>query len=179
MALKPAEKEFVDEGGARILIRTQQLPAIPALRLTARLGKMIAPTFARIEAAVDGDVEDMELAMLAPAFAEFFNQLNEKDLESLILAVFASTQAQISNEEKGERLVALATAGNVNSVFEGRLGDLISAMWFVLEHNFADFIGAALQRLKAKAAQAKAAKVQAAVASALASAKVSPAAPAE
>lgn len=170
MALKPAEKEFVDDGGARILVRTQQLPAIPALRLSARLGKILAPSLARAEAAIldEGD----NLAALAPVFYEFFRQLNEQEIESLILSTFASSQAQISNGEKGERLVPLATAGNVNSVFEGRLGDLVAAVWFVLEHNFGDFINAALQKLKARAAEAKAK-------AALATDKVNPAASAE
>lgn len=170
MALKPAEKEFVDEGGARILVRTQQLPAIPALRLSARLGKILAPAMMRAEGAINDESDN--LSALAPVFFEFFRQLNEQEIESLIISTFASTQAQISNGEKGDRLVPLATPGNVNSVFEGRLGDLVAAVWFVLEHNFGDFINAALQKLKARAAEAKAKAERA-------SAKANPAASAE
>lgn len=155
MGLKHGETTLAsDEGLPQLTVKTQQLQVMPSLKLSTRLGKLIAPSLAKAEGAIESDAED--LSALAPAFAEFFTQLDEKQIDSLVLQVFASTQVQYAHPERGEIIVSLGTLQNVNTAFEGRLDDLLRALWFVLEHNYSGFISAALQRLKARAAAKKA-----------------------
>lgn len=119
-----------------ITIRTIQLPPLRAFPLMAKLGKILSPALGQL-----GDVSmDSDIKELAPALGELFSQLDERDAQSLIMEIFASSAAQLP-----EKLVPLNTVEMINTVFAGRFLTMLKAMKFVLEVNFADFFGEGLQ----------------------------------
>lgn len=149
--LKSAEPKEIHQG---LTIRTTMLPAIPALRLANRLGRLVAPAVAE----AGGFNAATSLAALGPVFSRFFSNLRDEEVEPLVLAIFAASQAQISRDDGSggaiDKLLPLNTSGNVNQVFEGDLEGLISSLWHVLTVNFSGFISAATAKFAGRAALA-------------------------
>lgn len=147
--LKSAEPKEIHRG---LTIRTTMLPAIPALRLANRLGRLVAPAIAE----AGSFSAATSIAALGPVFSRFFSNLRDEEVEPLVLAIFAASQAQIQRDDGGggtvDKLLPLNNAGNINQVFEGDLEGLIASLWHVLTVNFSGFISAATAKFAGRAA---------------------------
>lgn len=119
-------------------LRSTQLPALRAMALGAKLGKILAPSIGKLAGlSLKSDVEDF-----LPFTGELLERLAAGELESLLKEVLAATTVTI-DEGRGARLVALNNAEAINAVFAGKLRELLAAALFALEVNFSDFFNGA------------------------------------
>jgi hypothetical protein len=103
-----------------------QMPAMRAVRMQARLLKLLGPSFAAIVASNDKDNPDSCLTMAVSLLVE---KLDEKTFETLVLDLLQGVR------KDGAEL----TREKIDLDFAGKLNDLYLVMQFVLEVNFSDF----------------------------------------
>ena len=102
-----------------------QMPAMRAVRMQARLLKLLGPSFA---AMVASDASNPD-SCLPAAVSMLVDKLDEKTFETLVLDLMQGVR------KDGVEL----TKQSIDLDFAGRLNDLFLVMQFVLEVNFSDF----------------------------------------
>jgi hypothetical protein len=105
-----------------------QLPARRALRLQAKLVKLLGPAVSTIFVA-SGDLDNADQS-IPKAIAALASQLDDKSFDQLVLDLLQG-QARKNGKEINEAVLDMEFAGNLNELF------LLLA--FVLEVNFGDF----------------------------------------
>jgi hypothetical protein len=130
MGLKTEEREING-----LVVTTTELPAMRALKLLTRLGKVFGPMLAGLPDLKSGQLGNLAVAT---ALGTALGRLEEADVSSLTRDILASTRVRVEHE-KGPRVVELTSESSINTVFEGRLNDLLLTLAFALEVNFAAF----------------------------------------
>lgn len=105
-----------------------QLPARRALRLQAKLVKLLGPAASAIFVA-SGDLDTADQA-IPKAVASLASQLDDKNFDQLVLELLQG-QARINGKEITEHVLDME--------FAGKLNELFLLLGFVLEVNFGDF----------------------------------------
>ncbi len=103
-----------------------QMPAMRAVRMQARLLKLLGPSFAAMVAAGDKENPDSCLPLAVQLLAD---KLDEKTFESLVLELLQGVR------KDGQEL----NRSKIDLDFAGHLNDLYLVLQFVLEVNFSDF----------------------------------------
>ena len=116
-----------------------QMPAIRALKVQARLLRLIGPSFAAMIASGDDSSIPMAITLLT-------DKLDEKTFENLVLELTQGVR------KDGIEL----TRSKIDLDFAGNLNELFRVLQFILEVNFADFFqeGGIIAELKKTADQA-------------------------
>lgn len=145
MACETREFSIKTAAGERRASVTQ-LPAMRAMKLLARLGRVVGPSLAPLLA---GDA-----AQVGVAVRELFSRLDEAEIEHLISEVLFEGAARI--EVNGE-LIPLKPI--FATEFAGDLGAVIALVWEGLRANYGNFFDALSAlvppNLQAKALQFK------------------------
>lgn len=124
--LKTEDREI--EG---LAVKTTQLPALRALNLMAKLGRVLAP----IVGSVPGlSMQAFDLSRLGPALGLIFAQLNEGEASKLAREILVSTRVTVDG-----KFIELTSDAAINGVFDGRIPALLLTMGFVLEVNYSGF----------------------------------------
>lgn len=110
---------------------TTQLPAMVALGLVPRLGRVVAPTISRLSTMAGADD-------VGPALAELFASLDASEAQSLARDLLRATTVVVDG-----RQLPLDRDEMINAAFGGKLATMMKALWFVVQTNFADFLKAA------------------------------------
>jgi hypothetical protein len=105
-----------------------QLPARRALRLQAKLVKLLGPSAALMIANASKDPENAD-DCLPQAVTLIVNQLDEKTFDQLVIEMLQQTRK--NGMELNEKAV--------DSEFAGNLNELFLVLQYVLEVNFGDF----------------------------------------
>ena len=123
-------------GGVKV--KTTQFSALRSFRLLSRLGKVLAPSLAKV-AGVDfnSGVENMELSSFLPALTDLLGNLDPDEGQKLIRDLLAGSTAEVDG-----KLFPLDTDEQITLAFGGDLPALLSAARFALEVNYGDFFGA-------------------------------------
>lgn len=103
-----------------------QMTALRAVRMQARLLKLLGPSFAAMISASDKSNPD---SCLPTAVALLADKLDEKSFENLVLDLMRGVR------KDGSEL----TQSDLDIEFAGNLNELFLVMQFVLEVNFSDF----------------------------------------
>lgn len=102
-----------------------QMPAMRAVRMQARLVKMLGPSFA---AMIASNPENPD-SCFPNAVGLLVEKLDEKTFEQLVLDLLQGAR------KDGQEL----TKGKIDLDFAGKLNELFLVIQFVLEVNFSDF----------------------------------------
>lgn len=102
-----------------------QMPAMRAIRMQARLLKLVGPSFAAMIASSDHESD----SSLPLALNLLVDKLDEKSFEQLVLDLMQGVRMD------GVEL----TKTKIDLEFAGQTNDLYVVMQFVLEVNFSDF----------------------------------------
>lgn len=129
----PLKIESKDINGLHVT--TTQLPALRALNLLTRIGKIIAPILGSMPHVKS--VKDLNTIALNAALGSLFAQLGEDEAARLARQILVATKVTVDG-----KFIELTTDNAINLVFDGRLGDLFSVIGFALEVNFAGFFPA-------------------------------------
>lgn len=103
-----------------------QMTALHAIRMQARLLKLLGPSFAAMIAAGGKENPDSSLPLAISLLSE---KLDEKTFEDLVLDLLKCVR------KDGAEL----TREKINLDFAGKLNEIFLVMQFVLEVNFSDF----------------------------------------
>lgn len=114
-------------------VYTTKLPCRRSLKLLPKLLKIAAPALSKLEGQDLTDLENVDVAEIAPAFGEFFLKLDESDAEGLAELILERT---VVKTKLG--MLELNDPENIDRAFED-LGTFLGAMWFALEVNFKGF----------------------------------------
>lgn len=132
--MRKQESQNLSDDEGTVMVTCTQHAGIPAMRLLARLGKLVGPAAGALG----------NLATLAAAIIE---RLDEDSVESLICQVLSESQVAVV----GVGVKALNSAANINDVFSGRLLLLSRTLAFALEVNYGDFWEGVTEALAAMA----------------------------
>ena len=117
-------------------VRAQQLPAMKALGLLTRLGRVLGPALAKA-----GDIPELSLEMdtsdLAPVIGELFSATDDDQVVALTKQILACTSVIAD-----EKIYHLCDRGAVDDVFAGDLMALLQTIAFTLKVNYGDFFAA-------------------------------------
>ena len=102
-----------------------QMPAMRAIRMQARLLKLLGPSFAAIVTSNDANPD----SSLPLAIGLLVEKLDERTFETLVIDLMQGVR------KDGSEL----TKPKLDLDFAGKLNDLFLVMQFVLEANFSDF----------------------------------------
>lgn len=122
-----------------------QMPAMRAIRMQARLLKLLGPSCAELFVAYQQDEkkqEDQADKHIPHAITLLVNQLDEKTFESLVIDLLQGVRKD--GMELKKEIIDLEFAGNLNTLF--------LLIKFILEVNFSDFFlpGGIIYQLKEK-----------------------------
>jgi len=106
-----------------------QLPARRALRLQAKLLKLIGPAFSHLFVNASSDAENADKA-LPKAISLFLAELDDKTFDVFVMEMLQGVR------KDGHEL----TNSTVDSEFSGNLNELFLVIQNVLEVNFGDFL---------------------------------------
>lgn len=138
MAITTRELEL---GGKKFMLA--QLPAMRALRLSARLGKMFGP--ALIGAIMAGGLNSDAL----PALATLFDRLSPEELEVLTRELLANATVIMTDDNGRQQNAPVMDV--FDGLFQGRLQDVLQLLREALVLNF----GATFSELVAAASARK------------------------
>lgn len=125
----------------------QQLPARRAMKLLARLGKLVAPLVAVAQgAAKSGGVLKLDAGLLTSAVGGLFDALPPEDVEPLMAELFASAVILDGNAR-----VPLWPVFDLR--MQGRTFDVLKLAAFAVEVNFGDFFDALRANMPAAEAE--------------------------
>jgi hypothetical protein len=124
MAIETREKEI---NGS--VYAVTQLPARRAIRLKARLVKLIGPIFAQIYLTIEKKSDQEQKANIINAIENFSSHMNEQEFENLVVDILQGVR------KNGVELVPAI----IDLEFAGDMVTLYQVIWFVLEVNYADF----------------------------------------
>lgn len=105
-----------------------QMTAIRALKMQARLFKLLGPAASAIFIAAAKDVDSADNS-IPLAISHLGNQLDEKTFENLVLDLMAGVRKD--GMELKKELIDMEFAGNLNTLY--------LVLQFILEVNYADF----------------------------------------
>lgn len=121
-----------------VAFHVTQHPAFQALKLKAKLARLLGPGFSGLLLALaQGKAKkaaDMDIAELAPAFGKLAETLDPDAFANACLELMANTLAV-----EGKQKFELVNPHAFDQLFTGRMGLLYKAMHHVLEVN--DFFG--------------------------------------
>ena len=125
------------------LYSVTQMPAMRALRMQAKLGKILGASFALLclAEANDKSEDGKEADEKTPeALKLLFLELDEKTFENIVLELMQGVR------KDGKEL----TKQVIDFEFSGNLNELYLLLWYILEVNYADFFreGSILSKLK-------------------------------
>ena len=121
-----------------------QMPAMRAVRMQARLLKLLGPSFAAMVSSYDDKNPDSSIPL---AVTLLVDKLDEKTFETLVLDLMQGVR------KDGVEL----TKQKIDLDFAGKLNELFLVIQFVLEVNFSDFFqeGGIIAELIKEAAKTK------------------------
>ncbi len=121
-----------------------QLPALKALHVFHRLGKVVSPSLAKASAALKpgGGIDRVNLADLSGALESFFQSCSTDDLDYFVKELLYATTAD-----------NVPLKDTLNVKLQGKVFTLLKLLVFAVEVNYADFFGP----LRGLVAQAQAA----------------------
>lgn len=140
MACQTQEKVIKLAGEERTLTVTQ-LPAMRAVKLFTRLGRLVGPSVALILKGApdkDGHVQ-VEETKLGDAVRELFAHLTEAEIEHLITELLFTTEARIEIRAEDGTATTAKVKDVFASEFAGELGAIAQAVAFGLQVNFGNF----------------------------------------
>ncbi len=105
-----------------------QMTAIKALKMQARLLKLLGPAASVIFVAAANDVNAADSA-IPNAILQLVNQLDEKTFEALVLDLLVGVRKD--GMELNKNLIDMEFSGNLNCLY--------LVLQFILEVNYADF----------------------------------------
>lgn len=123
-----------------LTVTTQQLPAMRAYSVFARLGKIIGPALAAVQGVSVSNLEELDVSEIAPAIGKALEGLAED--EPLVLKLLASTFVVLDGKK-----IELTGDAQINRAFSGRFKALLLTLKFALEVNFSDFLDGKLAGL--------------------------------
>lgn len=115
-----------------IVFVVTQLPAIKALHVFHRLGKVVSPSLAKASAALQpgAALEKVNLADLGGALESFFSSCTPADLDYFVKELLYATTAD------GAPLLQV-----LDVKLQGKVLTLLKLLVFAVEVNYADFFG--------------------------------------
>ena len=117
------------------IFNTTQFPAMHSLELMAQLMKTIGPALA----ALQGVSVDTDLSALGPALSGALAGLKPNEASQLVLAVLASTTAQVTNPSGQQKIMQLNSREVIDLVFSNKLKTLFDVLEHALKVNYSDF----------------------------------------
>lgn len=106
-----------------------QLPARRALKLQAKLLKLIGPAFSHLFINASNDIDSADKA-LPKAVTMLLNELDDKTFDTFVMEMLQGVR------KDGHEL----TNSTVDSEFSGNLNELFLVIQYVLEVNYGDFL---------------------------------------
>jgi len=128
MGRKTEEKTLELSDGSPLALKAQQLPALDALRLAARLARVVAPL------ATSGLKLDQDASALAPVVASMLAQLDGDEVSALARELLKGTLAVRDGKAR-----TLLGDDAINQAFEGEFKALCAALIWAVQVNFRDF----------------------------------------
>jgi hypothetical protein len=127
---------FTDDGVATDLVfSVTQLPPSRALKLSARLGRVLGSALGElVEAGAGGSFSAMDITALGGAFQKLCAQLDDSEVDGLVSALLESVTFKTSQ----------LTKNLSDIVFAGHLREFFQLLIFVVRVNFKDFFIGAL-----------------------------------
>lgn len=115
-----------------LVVTIQQLPAMTWMKVTARLGRTIAPSLLELVDVVAGvsSVAEMDHSELVPILAKLFENLDDDRVQSLTLDLLSSAMVQVDGA-----VYTLNSEEHINIAFTGRPAAMIEALAFSFEVN--------------------------------------------
>lgn len=154
MAVKTETKTITMDGESRELTVTQ-LPAMVAVRLFARLGRIVGPALALMlkggQVDKDGHVL-IDETKISAAISSLFEHATEAELESLIKVLLFDSGARVQVADDAGQLQSLPVKDVFASAFAGDMGAVADAVGFALKVNYGNFFSG-LGALQKRAAQ--------------------------
>jgi hypothetical protein len=139
MAIEVKQKEFTTSRGV-LVMHVTQLPATRAMKLLAKLGKLLGPSLAKVVAAArGGSLLQLDADTLTGALSGLFEQLTDSEIDSLVTDL---TRGTVAATPEGQTVPV--SGREFDSLFQGSLLEGFRFLGFVLEVNFQDFFGAFL-----------------------------------
>lgn len=135
MALKTEVREIHG-----LTVTSTQLPPMRSVMLMTRMARLGLPAFAKMEGLTIGGLGQLDLSALAPALAELFGRLSDRDAADLVRAILEGTSVREGNGKS----VELINDGAIDTVFSGRLPALFAVVRFCVEVNYRDFFAGGL-----------------------------------
>ncbi len=132
-------------GGIKLAIAP--FPAMEALRIQTRLGRLIGSSFSGLSGVLqkgDGKVMDANIdgAAVAQAIAGLFSSLSEEEWTQLVFRLLRGCSFYLKRNDGQEILVSM-DSGNpeevFNQVFQGKLMSVYLIIFEVLKENYPDF----------------------------------------
>lgn len=162
MAIETVEREI--DG---VVYKCGQLPAMRAVKLLNRLGRVLGPTLAKLGAALpatggklsDLDLSRLDFAKVGDAVSLLFEKLDDETLEKLLRELLSG----VSFEEPDGKIGPLFPDSRTlafDQHFKGRILSVGRVAAFAFEVNFGGFsdaLAALLPHVKAAAGEGKAA----------------------
>lgn len=116
-----------------------QLPAMRALRLSTRLGKLFGPPLAKVAGTspTTQGIASVNVGALAPAIASLFETLSESELESLTRELLCTTMV----EHDGAWVELFGHSPVFDLVMGGDVLGIFKLLYAAIEVNYSDFFG--------------------------------------
>ena len=115
-----------------------QFEAIAAFKLSARIGKVLAPALLAAGGKIDLKAD---VATLAPVARALFDALDPEQAESMLVDILRGTSV-VRDDGTGKLIkIDLSSPKWINAAFDGDLGAMLSAAAFALEVNLGSFFG--------------------------------------
>lgn len=114
-------------------LTVSQLPPRKGFRLATKLFKFVAPALAEMK-----PDQEIDLGKMMPALTGMLQELDEDELESIMMQVFAT--AYVIREIDGKPCkFELNDGAKVDAAFDGKLAAMFQSIMFAIEVNFGDF----------------------------------------
>lgn len=140
------EKMIQTVNGERLVV-VQQLPAMKAFKLLARLGRSVGPALALFAKGDDGIEQGVRI---------LFERVTPEELEGVTRELLAGAQIEMPGDDGGPVRVDLLKV--FDREFQGEMGSILAVVVHALSVNYANFFGEAVALGKQATAKASALK---------------------
>lgn len=135
------ESRDFEVAGRRFLVG--QLPAMRALKLLNRLGRVVGPSLAAAVGAMKGSLAETDVSALGEAAKQLFDRLAPEETEGLLRELFATVEVFSEDGTKKGPVMP-----QFDLVFQGEMLGVFALARVALEVNYGDFFGVLLDRAR-------------------------------